>query len=270
MELNKMVLKLKNRNKIPKKVLVYGLDGSGKSTFAENYCKSHNLNAVCLDIDDTNFTQIPIVEFERSNHIKVKDQVLNFIDDVKDSEFDTLIIDGVSSLLNLLVSNAKGLKMYGDRTVALNKIINELAKSHLNFILVGQIDLETENKEDISTAIVNINSIVNEKYYCFIEKGKYLFETKKCRTIDDLDLLEAKAKPKKVKPKKQNTFQTANNVNNEKTSSRIMAEAIIENLPKPTLLDAKVELARLCKEKNINPKECDDILKCLEVLLNGH
>ena len=212
-----MALKFKQRNSRPKKVLIYGLDGTGKSTFAEEYCKKHQLNAVCIDIDDTNFTSIPCIEFERSNHLKVKNQVLTFIEDVKKSEdFDTVIIDGVSSLLNLLVSDSKGIKMYGDRTVALNKILNELARSKLNFILIGQIDLETD-RDEISSAVVNINSIVNEKYLCFIEKGQYLSEAKKLRVEDDFELLEAEAthkprKPKKPKAPKPQGFETASEI----------------------------------------------------------
>lgn len=278
------MLRFKKRNQIPKKVLVYGLDGTGKSTFAETYCTQNNLKAVCLDVDDTNFTQIPLVEFERSNHIKVKEQVLKFIDDVKDSEdFDTVIIDGVSSLLNLLVSNSKGLKMYGDRTVALNKIINELARSKLNFILVGQIDLETEDKEDISTAVVNINSIVNEKYYCYKEKGEYLYETRKCRVADDLELLEAmasqnttvKKSSKKEISKVQETFKTANKVSREENKVQKEAKQIIENVEKNpiykelNLFSAKLELAKLMKENKFIKDNCEEILKCLEVLLNG-
>ena len=141
-----------------------------------------------------------------------------FIEDVKKSEdFDTVIIDGVSSLLNLLVSDSKGIKMYGDRTVALNKILNELAKSKLNFILIGQIDLETD-KDEISSAVVNINSIVNEKYLCFIEKGQYLSEVKKLRVEDDFELLEAEAsqnttvkKPSR-KAAKPSGFETADEI----------------------------------------------------------
>ena len=181
----KNMLKIKQR-KIPKKILIYGLDGSGKSTFAETYCKEKGLNPVCIDIDDTNFTQVPIVEFDRSSHLKVKKQILEFINDVKESEYDTVIIDGVSSLLNLLVSNGKGLNKYGDRTVALNQILNELARSKLNFLLVGQIDLEIA-REEPSVAIVNINSIVNEKYYCYVEKGQYKQEVKKFRSIEEVE-----------------------------------------------------------------------------------
>lgn len=245
-----MVLKLKQRKEIPKKILIYGLDGSGKSTFAETYCKEHNLNAVCLDVDDTNFTNIPLVEFDRSNNLKVQKQVLDFIADVKESEFDTIIIDGVSSLLNLLVSNGKGLNKYGDRTVALNKIINELARSKLNFILIGQIDLDTA-KDEVSVAVVNVNSIVNEKYYCYIDsKGNYLQEVKKFRSLNQV-VAEAKVE---AKPK-QNKLD-----NLEDISKSIIAE-------NNDLLSAKVELARLLKTGIISDNECPKILKKIEEVL---
>ena len=259
-----MVLKLKQRNTIPKKVLIYGLDGTGKSTFAENYCKEHNLKPVCLDVDDTNFTSIPVVEFERSNHIKVKNQVLRFIEDVKESEFDTVVIDGVSSLLNLLVSDSKGIKMYGDRTVALNKIINELAKSRLNFILIGQIDLETE-RDEISAAVVNVNSIVNEKYYCYKEKGQYLSEVRKLRVVTDYDKLEAEAKPANHKPKKPVKPKKAKPSGSRRMDdAEEIAASIIMELPERTILAAKMELAKLLKDGIIAKEECEPILKELE------
>lgn len=269
-----MVLKIKQRKSIPKKVLIYGLDGSGKSTYAEEYCKQHNLNAVCLDVDDTNFTSIPAVEFERSTHIKVKDQVLAFIRDVeKSDEFDTVIIDGVSSLLNLLVSNGKGINKYGDRTVALNKIINELARSHLNFILIGQIDLDTGTGEEVSVAVVNINSIVNEKYLCLYDGKQYTQETKKYRVATDYDKLEAEANIRQKPQKKSSDFQTANNYQNTETEIRKKAKGIITALELQnkdvTILNAKLQMMEYYKKGEIQDSECDKILKELEVLLNG-
>ena len=202
-----MALKIKQRTSMPKKVLIYGMDGTGKSTFAEQYCKENNLHPVCLDVDDTNFTNIPCIEFERSTHLKVKEQVLQFIKDVQASDdFDTIVIDGISSLLLLLVSNSKGISKYGDRTNSLNKIINELARSRLNFILVGQIDMTIS--EEVSTAVVNINSIVNEKYYCSYDEatGKYKQEVKKYRSFEQV---EAEAKKE---ARKEPAFSTANKV----------------------------------------------------------
>ena len=268
------MLKIKQRKSIPKKVLIYGLDGSGKSTFAETYCNENNLKAVCLDVDDTNFTNIPAVEFERSTHIKVKDQVLAFIRDVEKSEdFDTLIIDGVSSLLNLLVSNGKGINKYGDRTVALNKIINELARSRLNFILIGQIDLETGNGEEVSVAVVNINSIVNEKYLCIYDGKQYTTEVKKYRVATDYDKLEAEGHMKQRPSKNLSNFQTANNYQNTETDVRKQAKAIITSLEiqnkEVNLLNAKIQMMEHYKKGEIQDSDCEKILKELEVLLNG-
>ena len=35
------MLKIRERKSMPKKVLIYGLDGSGKSTFAEKFCREN-------------------------------------------------------------------------------------------------------------------------------------------------------------------------------------------------------------------------------------
>ena len=65
-----MALKFKNRESNPrKKVLVYGLDGSGKSTFAYEYCKRNGLNPVVVDVDDTNFTPSPILDLDFGSDI---------------------------------------------------------------------------------------------------------------------------------------------------------------------------------------------------------
>ena len=47
-----MAFKLKKRGiDDAKKILVYGNDGTGKSTFAAEYCKEHGLNPIVIDID---------------------------------------------------------------------------------------------------------------------------------------------------------------------------------------------------------------------------
>ena len=54
-------------NKNLKKVLIVGESKSGKSTFCESYCQENNLNAVVLDIENTNFTDMDlIVSFDLS------------------------------------------------------------------------------------------------------------------------------------------------------------------------------------------------------------
>ena len=249
-----MVLKIRERKTLPKKVLIYGLDGSGKSTFAETFCKENNLKPICVDIDDTNFTSIPCIEFERTNNVKVQNQIIEFIHDVRDSEdYDTIIIDGVSSLLNLLVSNGKGIIKYGDRTTSLNKILNELVKSRQNIIFIGQIDLETLD-EGSSAAVVNINSIVNEKYKCVYDGKRYTQEVKKFRRLEDI---EAEA----IAEMKNNA-----NVNNLDSSEEI-AKSIIDELENKTLTQAKIELSKLLKQGIVNQEECPQILAELERLL---
>ena len=51
------MLEFENRENPLKKVLIYGEDGSGKSTFAEQYCTKNKLKAVCIDVEQTNFTK---------------------------------------------------------------------------------------------------------------------------------------------------------------------------------------------------------------------
>lgn len=177
------MLQFKNTKERVKKVMIYGIDGSGKSTFAAEYCKENGLKPVVIDIEDTNFTDVPSVVFERGSSMKVKDQLVNIIQEVAKSDYDTIIIDGVSSLLQLLVSNANGLKAYSDRSQSLNRIMNALIKSKLNFILIGQIDMEVVRKDDTepSTAVVNLNAAVNEKYLCEYDGKNFNVITKKYR-----------------------------------------------------------------------------------------
>lgn len=253
---------------MPKKVLIYGVDGSGKSTFAEQYCNENNLHPVGVDIDNTNFTGIPCIEFDRTSHLKVKEQILAFISDAKKSEYDTIVIDGVSSLLNLLVSNGKGLNKYGDRTTALNKIINELERSRMNFILVGQIDLDSTGG-DVSTAVVNVNSIVNEKYFCYIDdKGNYCQEIKKFRRLEDVvPPIPAKSRVPEPQVVKDPEPEEAKDNTNFLDNSKEIAQSIYNELDNKSETYAKLELMKLKKQGLINDDECLEILDELRRLL---
>ena len=134
-----MVLKFKDRKTEPslKKVLIYGLDGSGKSTFAEQFCKEKGLNGVVIDIDDTNYTTLPIVEINLENDVTTYNSIKNVIKEIGQSEFDTIIIDGVTSLLELLTSKAKGMAAYSDRSKRWNDILRALLSSKKNIIFIG-------------------------------------------------------------------------------------------------------------------------------------
>ena len=172
-----------------KKVMIYGNDGTGKSTFAETYSKKHGLNPVVIDIDDTNFTNLPIVEltFEdnnKRNWLKIRDifKKVCLTDD-----FDTIIIDGVTSLLEMLVSDANGLKAYKDRSDRFNELLLLLQRSNKNIIYIGQADMQVIYSEDHQSnkSVIKVNSIVNEKYHCIIdEKGKFKVTTEKFRRVE--------------------------------------------------------------------------------------
>ena len=112
------------------------------------------------------------------------------IQDISKSEFDTIILDGVTSLLELLTSRAKGMAAYSDRSKRWNDILRALLVSKKNIIFVGQIDMELIFTPDAqsSKAVIKVNSMVNEKYYCYIsEKGEYLQDVKKFRTMEQIE-----------------------------------------------------------------------------------
>lgn len=182
-----MVLKFKQRGTNDlKKVLIYGADGSGKSTFAADYCREHNLNPVVIDIDDTNYTNLPIVDIDLSADLVAFRNIIKTIKEIKNTDFDTIILDGVTSLLEILTSKAKGIKKYSDRAERFNAILNELLSSQRNIIFIGQIDLKVIHNEEFQSPkpVVKINSIVNEKYLCKRENGKFSHEVEKYRVCD--------------------------------------------------------------------------------------
>ena len=91
-----------------RKVLIYGQDGSGKSTYAERYCDDHELNPVVLDLEDTNYTSLPMLNtFDLSTDVKAYRFMKQVLDEITTTEFDTIIIDGIDSLIEAFISNAK-------------------------------------------------------------------------------------------------------------------------------------------------------------------
>lgn len=209
-----MVLKFKNpANDNLRKVMVYGLDGSGKSTFAADYCKKHHLNPVVIDVDDTNKTSLfmegRVLQIEMKSDLSTFRNVKSTIEEIKKTEFDTIILDGVTSLLEMLTSDAKGLAQYSDRAKRFNKILQALLDSGKHIIFIGQIDMEVIYTEDFQSpkAVIKVNSLVNEKYLCYIDgKGNYTHEVKKYRTIDTSARPETEKETpiiKEVKPVKE-------------------------------------------------------------------
>ena len=181
-------LKVRNTENSKKKVMIYGNDGTGKSTFAETYCKNNGLNPIVIDVDDTNFTNLPIVEVDLSTDLKAYKFVKNIVNEVKDTEYDTIILDGVTSYLEMLVSKANGLKKYSDRAERFQDVLRTLQSSGKHLIFIGQADMAVIYNEEHQSnkMVIKINSIVNEKYYCYIdEKGRYQVDTVKFRGISE-------------------------------------------------------------------------------------
>ena len=184
-----MTLKLKKRNQDTnlKKVLVYGKDGSGKSTFAEQYCREHGLNPVVIDIDDTNYTNLPILDLDLGSDIKTYNNVKSAILEITKTSYDTIILDGVTSLLEMLVSKERGLKKYSDRAERFQDILRSLMASKKNLIFIGQADMEViyNNEFQSNKMVIKVNSIVNEKYLTLhTDKGGYSHKVLKFRTVE--------------------------------------------------------------------------------------
>ena len=162
-----MVLKLKNRREVPKKVLFYGKDGTGKSTKACQYVKMKNLKAVVIDVDETNFTECDVLDIDFSNPTQAYTNMLEAIKDVKESDYDTIIIDGITSWIQYITPK-KDLFM-AKRNARFNEFSKELRNSGLNVILIGQVDMYVEDpgkEEKNNKMVVYLNGWVNEKYYC--------------------------------------------------------------------------------------------------------
>ena len=165
-----------------KKVLIYGKDGSGKSTYAETYCKENNLNPVVLDIEDTNYTGLPMLnQFDLSSDVKAYRFLKQCLDEIEETDFDTIIIDGVDSLIESFISNANGMKCYADRSKTFNRFMKDCLSTGKNLIFVGQspVDLDYyEGDQKPNSCIVKLNAMVNEKYRI---GPKYAVETVKYR-----------------------------------------------------------------------------------------
>ncbi|MBP5421485.1 MAG: hypothetical protein J6Y78_03475, partial [Paludibacteraceae bacterium] len=98
---------------------------------------------------------------------------------------------------------------YSDRSKRWNDILRALLVSGKNIIFVGQIDMELIYTPDAqsSKAVIKVNSMVNEKYYCYIdEKGQYLQDVKKFRSLEQI---EAESKVTKKEEPKPSGFETA-------------------------------------------------------------
>lgn len=289
-----MAFRLKRRGiDDAKKILVYGNDGTGKSTFAAEYCKEHGLKPIVIDIDDTNYTDCDIVDLTLTNDIKTFNQVKAVIDEIgKTDKYDTIILDGVSSLIEMLVSKDPGIKKYEVRNDRFKQILKRITASGKNIIFIGQADMRVVCNEDFQSnkLIIKVNSIVNEKYHCFIDDdGKYGYEVEKFREatnqpeeepVNEPEPVKETPKPTRIRhssrreepkpePKKVEVFDTNQT---PKGASKLdnaaeIAASIVEELPKKTLIQGYEELIRLHRNGVLADDECPAIRMELERLL---
>ncbi len=159
---------------------------------------------------------------------------------------------------------------YSDRSKRWNDILRALLTSKKNLIFVGQIDMELIFTPDSqsSKAVIKVNSMVNEKYYTYIdEKGNYLHEVKKFRTLESVEELEAAAKPitRPVKEVKDEP-QEIKDVTPMDNASEI-AESIVAELPKKTITAGYEQLIKLNRIGFISDEDCPSIKAELERLL---
>ena len=270
-----MVLKFKRRSSETnlKKVMVYGHDGTGKSTFAENYCKENNLNAVVIDIDDTNYTNLPILELDFGSDVKTFNQMKSAITEIsKTQDFDTIILDGVTSLLEMLVSSAKGLAKYSDRATRFQKILQLLLSSGKNLIFIGQADMEVIFTEDFQSSkmVIKINSIVNEKYCCYIDdKGNYTYEVKKLRKVKEQTPVKPKDIPKE--PIKEKVLeapimeQEVNVTDDFVTANTISDESFVDDPVRNQCIQIKIML----EKEGVEITKSNMRSKVLKLIKNG-
>ena len=279
-----MAFKLKKRGiDDAKKILIYGNDGTGKSTFASEYCKTHGLKPIVIDIDDTNYTSCDIVDLTLTNDVKTFNQVKGCIDEIgKTDRYDTIILDGVSSLIEMLVSKDKGIKKYEVRNDRFKQILKSIRVSEKNIIFIGQADLKVVHNDDYQSnkLIVKVNSIVNEKYHCFIDpQGNYSYEVEKFReakpkedameTVTETPVPEPEQEPEPVKEEpKPKVFDTTEKAEPAKMdNAREIAESIVAELPKKSLVQGYEELIRLNRNGIILDNECPAIKHEIERLL---
>lgn len=168
----------------PTKVLIYGLDGTGKSTGAELYCKKRGLNPVCIDFDKTNWTDVPKLKLSMRDAKSVMSNIKLIIRDItNDPDYDTLIIDGVGTLSDLLIpENIKlSQQAYLQRTNLFKKIWKCLLTSDVNVIFIGQKDLIVTEESENSKLAEKINNMVDWKFRCYRKGDVFTNECTKWR-----------------------------------------------------------------------------------------
>lgn len=165
--------------------LFYGDDGTGKSTAVERYCKKNKLNALVFDLDNTNYTSMDIVtDFDLSNDRRTYKCINEYLEEFKKLGYDTLVIDGIDTLIEALTGSGQGMSAYSTRSKLFYKLMHKIKALNVNVVFIGQrpVDINSYGKDESpNKLIIRVNALSNEKYRCICNNGKFEVETTKYR-----------------------------------------------------------------------------------------
>lgn len=151
-------------------ILISGEDGTFKSNFAAKYCEKKGLNAIVLDFDRTNFSNLDVVdEFDLSNDKKAFKGINTVLDEISKLEYDTIVIDGITTVIESFIGSASGMAAYSSRSKLFYKLIHILHGMNKNLIFIGQADADLafyKGNESPSKVIIRLNAICNRKFRC--------------------------------------------------------------------------------------------------------
>ena len=163
------IKKRKDGNNL-EKILIFGEDGTFKSTFAEKYCIKKGLKPIVFDFDKTNWSNLDIIdEFDLSNDRRANKSINEAINMVSKLDYDTWIFDGITTVIESFIGQGGGMSAYSSRSKLFYKLVHTLQNSGKNIIFIGQIDADLDwYKEDESPSkvIIRLNAICNTKFKC--------------------------------------------------------------------------------------------------------
>lgn len=163
------IKKRKDGNNL-EKVLIFGEDGSYKSSFAEKYCVKKGLNPIVLDFDKTNWTNLDIIDdFDLSNDRRAFKGINTALDEISKLEYDTIIMDGITTVIESFIGSGQGMSAYSSRSKLFYKLIHKLQGMNKHLIFIGQEDADLDfykENESPSKVIIRLNAICNRKFRC--------------------------------------------------------------------------------------------------------
>lgn len=165
-----LMIKKRKDSKNLETILIIGKDGTFKSNFAAKYCEKNKLNPIVLDFDRTNYSDLDIIdEFDLSNDRKAFKEINNVLDEISKLEYNTIIIDGITTVIESFIGSGPGLSAYSSRSKLFYKLIHTLQGMNKNLIFIGQEDADLDfykGNESPSKVIIRLNAICNKKFKC--------------------------------------------------------------------------------------------------------